>query len=323
MSLIQTTRSETPPPRQRELESGRLVLRAVRLGSADAVAGEGGRSFMVSRAAADVEEMPSGGARRALKRVVCAVAEPAWDRRALAEALVCYGGLLESHREREAAVEAFEAALSVEPADPELMLHAARSHRKAGHGEAALSLYRRVRESGDPCLRRLSAIGEALLSQDPDSQLSGVLTDAKSSGDHEATAVALEERARLRRRAGRWGEAVEDCAGAALAYVDRRDRWRVAHSLADLLLARGDLEAAREALGAAMELAVPGDRDQTVQKLREIARAQGDEVGLRRWPASANRAAPLVSLMPRRSASPRPDSFAPVVRAWRDELSRT
>jgi hypothetical protein len=178
-----------------------------------------------------------------------------------------------------------------------------------------------VRERGDARLARFSALGEALLAELPVEALAEVLADSLAAGDREATAVALEERARLLRRDGRGGDAVLDLMDAARTYEDRRDRVRVAHALSDLLLARGDLAAAREAVAAAADLAGAADIQHSVQRLRAIARAEGDELGLRRWPSVGP--SPLTTLMPvRRTAGGGPAaSLAPALRRWRDGLA--
>lgn len=320
MHVLQTTISAEPAPtRTRELETGSLVERAVR---SRLSSGPGAR-FLARRAARDVASLEPSAARQALSRAVRGIddaGEP-WGCPGLSGALVSYGGVLEGHRQRSEAVAAFEAAMAVRPDDPELMLHAARAHRKAGSREAALTLYRRVRQRGDARLARFSSLGEALLSEDPEEALGRVLEEVGCAGDREVQGVALEERARLRRSAAQWAGAVNDLTAAALSYDDRRDRLRVAHELADLLLACGDLDAAREALVAALELSLPDERDHAVQRLRAVARAQGDELGLRRWPPAGR--ARLVSLMPARgpaAGAVRAASLAAVVRRWRDRL---
>lgn len=312
--ILATTPGVDAGQRQRELETGRLVERAVR----SRFGGAAGSPFLAKRAGADVAALEPGPARQALSRAVGGL-ERSEACSELCAALVSYGGLLERHCQKEAAVEAFETALAVRPEDPELMLHAARSHRKAGGREAALALYRRVREKGDARLGRFSSLGEALLDAAPEAALGRVLGEAQSAGDREVAAVALEERARIHRGASRWSEAVDDLLASALSYDDRRDRLRVAHALADLLLAFGDLDGAREALAAALDLALPSERDHAIQRLRSIARAQGDEVGLRRWPPAG--ASTLVSLMPARRTGNRGRSFAAVVQRWRDDLA--
>ncbi|MFP4623053.1 MAG: tetratricopeptide repeat protein [Gemmatimonadota bacterium] len=314
MTLLQTTGSERGAEAGRELEAGRLVERAVLASLVDGA----GSGFVAERARREVGALERGPVRRALAMAVEGL--DVADRGRVSHALVCYGGVLEERRRRLEAVEAFEAALDVDPESPELMLHAARAHRKAGNREAALALYRRVRLRGDARLRRFSEVGEALLDEFPDEALSRVLAEAESAGDEEAAGVALEERARLRRR-GRTADAIEDYQAAALAYGDRGDRLRVTHALADVLLGCGDLAAAREALLGAVELADEGSRPHAVHRLRSVLRAQGDEVGLRRWRSTG--ASSLVSLMPApRAASDACESStrAAAVREWREAL---
>jgi hypothetical protein len=120
----------------------------------------------------------------------------------------------------------------------------------------------------------------------------------------------------VRRRERQWSDAIADLTAAGLCHPARRDRVRVAHLLADFLLARGDVAAAREALGAALEQSRAGERGRAMERLRAIARLQGDELGLKRWRGAG---ATLVSLMPPRPA--RDASMAPAIRAWRDGLS--
>ena len=319
MTLLQTlpTSARTASVRTRELETGRLLERATRARLED---GQGAR-FLVARAHADVRGLDAGSARHALARAVEALEGEAPDRGELAGALVCWGGVLEAHHELEDAVRAFEAALAARPDALDVMLHAARAHRKAGNREAARALYGQVRERGDGRLGRFSRLGEALLGDSPESALAVVIAEADAAAEREVAAVALEERARLRRAAGRTPECVADYAAAGLRYEERRDRLRVAHVLADVLLASGDTEAAREALGAALELAASAaERRHAVQRLRTLARLQGDELGLRRYPPEGP--APLVSLMPaRRAAAREAESMAPALRAWRDALA--
>jgi tetratricopeptide (TPR) repeat protein len=317
MTLHQTTAAPAGTPsetRVRELETGRLVERAV----LTCAAGAPGAEFLVARAAAAVAALEPGGVRHTLERAVVACGGASPDRSAAAGSLVCYGGVLELHHQVEDAARAFDTALALRPEDPELMLHAARAHRKAGRRETALALYRCVRERGDARLGRFSALGEALLAERPVEALGEVLADAQAAGDRESAAVALEERARERRRAGLAAEAVTDLMEAAATYEDRRDRVRVAHALADLLLARGDVAGAREAVGAAAELSGSRDMHHSVQRLRAFARAEGDELGLRRWPSTGP--SPLTTLMPLRRAAGQA-SLAPALRRWRDELT--
>ena len=317
MTRIQVQQLEpgAAPQRVRELETGRLVVRAVR----QVLAAAPGSPFLVERARGAVVSLEPSRARQALNRVIEGLARIAKEPEAVADALVCYGGVLEQHHERADAVEVFASALAIQPDRSDLMLHAARSYRVAGEREAALALYRRVRELNDGSLARFSHLGEALLSRCPEAALDEVLEEAEAVADREVAGVALEERARVRRAGGRSDEAVADYTRAGLRYSDRRDRLRVAHTLADLLLARGDYEATREALGAAAELALSAEeRDHAGQRLRAVARAQGDEIGLRRHPPT--RPSSLVTLMPVRRASACADSVAPTVRQWRDAL---
>jgi hypothetical protein len=135
-------------------------------------------------------------------------------------------------------------------------------------------------------------------------------------GEAEVYGVALEERARLHRNSGRVGEAVADYLAAALQYDCAQDRVRVMHAVADLMLARGDLEAARESMYVAFDGAMPAQRGHIVSRLRAVARDQGDEVGLRRWPPAKPSA--LVSLIGPKRGEPAHVSYAALLRRWRD-----
>lgn len=307
--------------RARELEAGRLVARAVRARLAAADDTGTCTWFLVERARRDVGGLERSGVRQSLGRAVEAISpEAEVDEGELRDSLVVFGGILERHHQYEAAADAYALAREARPECAESMLHCARAERKAGRRDRALALYGRVRERGDGRLMLYAHLGEALLAEDVEEGLGRVLDEAEARGDGEVAAVVLEERARVRRGLGRSAEAVEDLASAGLRYTDVRDRLRVAHSLADALLAAGDAEAAREALHAAVDLAVPEDRDHAPQRLRAIARAMGDEVGLRRYPPS--RTSSLVSLMPtRRSATGPSNSVAPRIRSWRDALN--
>jgi tetratricopeptide (TPR) repeat protein len=308
--------------RERELEAGRLVLRAV--ASVGSAAGASLPEFMVRRARASVERMERSPARAALGRAVNAVADVAADeaeRRAeLRQALVCYGGVLERHCVWPAAVEAYETARVVAPLDPEVMLHLARAHRLSGSRAAALELYRAVREvSADARLVRFAEVGGALLAADAVAALTAVLDPAGATVEPEVCAVALEERARLHRNASRTDEAVADYIAAAQVYERTEDCVRIAHALADLMLARGDLAGAREAMYLAHDVALPAQRANVVHRLRAVARAQGDEIGLRRWPSA--RPASFVSLIGPRRAVTTGRTHAPLLRNWRDQMA--
>lgn len=293
--------------RERELEVGRLVLRAAASGDA----------FLVRRAGAAVRALDSGPARRALRRAAEGLVDD--DAKALQNGLLGYGAVLERHAVYDVALEVYTFLMAQQPTDALATLHAARAARRLGRREQALELYREAgrRSGGDARMLRLVAIGESLLADDPATALGTVIRDARRSRDGDALAIAREERSRFLANSGRGGRAARDLVAAAGRYTDRIDRVRVIHRLAELLSARGDLAGAREALLAALDIVPAAQRGHTVQRLRTVARAMGDELELRRTRGQG--AATLVSLAPlgsRRSAAAR--SLAPALRRWRD-----
>jgi tetratricopeptide (TPR) repeat protein len=294
--------------RERELEVGRLVLRAV----------SGRDAFLTRRASAAVAALDGSAARRALRRVVRALAEA--DDRAVRAALPSYGATLEQHGAHEAAAEVYELAMRLWPGDAAATLHAARAARRSGRRDDALRLYRRAGQecAGDPHMSLLVRIGEALVSKQPLESLTAVVRDARRAADRDALAIAREERARLASRE-RNGLAVRDLAAAAGRYSDRTDRVRVLHLLAELLSGRGDLLGAREALLAAAEQAGATHRGHSVQRLRTVARSLGDELELRRSRGQA--AAGPVTLAPARRPGSRGRSAAPRLGWLRSLLS--
>jgi tetratricopeptide (TPR) repeat protein len=303
--------------RERELEVGRLVLRAARAGD----------PFLVRRALKAVGELEAGPARRALRHAVEGLADlseaGAKNNDAVARGLLGYGAVLERHGVHEGAEEVYRAVLDGSPEDARMMLHVARAARKAGRREEALELYRRAGQQcgSDVHMRLLVGIGEALLAESPEAALTEVLHAARRADANVAVAVAREERARLR-VAARGGGALRDLASAALRYRDPQDRVRVLYRLAELLTARGDLPAAREALLAAQDAGTSAQRGHTVQRLRTVARALGDELELRR--SRGQGSGSLVTLAPagarRRSAML--SSRTPRIRRLRDILTR-
>lgn len=322
---LQPSSASTPrarSPRDHEVEAGRLVLRVADLqhaGEAGAPAGV----FVWRRAVAAVDALGDGPGRRVLARALEALYEDDAAERgapALTRALACWGGVLERHGELDAAIEVYDAAMRHDPGDAELALHAARARRLKGDRTGAAELYARVRAlAGIGPLSSYARLGQALLEEDAVSALGAVLSSALEGGELEVAAVALEERARLHRRAGDAEAAVRDLMEAALLYLDASDRVRIAHALADLLLAKHDAAGAREALSAGLDVALPAHRPHLVSRLRSVARAQGDELGLRRWPPSGP--SPLVSLAPLRAGRAERPSNAPMLREWRDRLT--
>jgi tetratricopeptide (TPR) repeat protein len=298
--------------RERELEVGRLVVRA----AADRDA------FLLRRAADATAGLDAGPARRALRRAVQALQEE--DGASLRLALGMYGGTLERHGAHDAASEVYEAAMRLWPGEAELTLHAARAARRSGRREAALALYRQAgRECrGNAHMFLLVRIGEALVSEHPADLLTAVIQAARRMGDADAVAVAREERSRHLLAAGRRGAALRDLASAAGRYTDGIDRVRVLHRMSELLIASGDLPGAREVLLAAVDQAAPAHRGHGVQRLRTVARALGDELELRR--SRGRSAAGPVSLTPSASLLGRPAgrSMAPRLRRWCSLLER-
>lgn len=285
--------------REGELETGRLVLRAVKSGD----------GFLVQRAEREVNALERSGARRALRRAVTGLLEGDGD--AVRSGLLSYGAVLERHGEHDVAAAVY-AAVRGESEDADVALHEARARRKAGERERAGLLYREVRErAGDVRLGLMAAVGEALVAADAMGALGAVTREARARGAWEVVAIAREERARLTSSA-------RDLLAAVCRYRDAADRVRVLHRLADLLAARSDAMGAREALLVALELAPEDRRDHTVQRLRTLARAMGDEVTLRRTRGAAPPA--LVTLAPARRVQQSGRSLAPRLRRLRAAL---
>jgi tetratricopeptide (TPR) repeat protein len=297
--------------------AGELVLRASRAVFDDVP----GAAFLARRALAAAAGLPSGAARHALHALACEIALGAEPARA-SSLLVGHAALQEEAGQLAAAAEAAELALALNPADPEITLHAARIQRKLGRPEQALALYRRAGELADGAgLVRLARIGEALVMAEPEPALAGCIREALRAGDGEASGVAYEERARIRRARGDRRGAATDLARAALRYRDRRDRGRSAHLLADVLVAAGDVGGAREALLAALHAGDDAQRAHARVRLHGLARDCGDRVGQRRWRSSARPG--LVSLgTGRRPAHGGAASAAGLLARWRGRLER-
>jgi tetratricopeptide (TPR) repeat protein len=287
LGLLATT-GGTPSVRERELDTGRLVLRA----SAEA------DPFMLRRAATAVRDLEDSAARRALARAASALAEG--DRSELISGLLVYGTVLERHGEYAEAVEIYRAVLCAEPSDVLAALHTARAARKAGRRKEAVELYRQAGAAtphGHP-IGLMARIGESLVSERPLEELTAALRAARSARDTEAMAVAREERARLHLAAGKPGAALRDLGAAAARFPARVDRVRVLHQMAEILVLEGDALAAREALLCALDHAGDPHRGHTLQRLRTLARSMGDELELRRHRGRISR--DLVILVPAR-----------------------
>ncbi|MHB1167991.1 MAG: hypothetical protein ACYC28_01755 [Longimicrobiales bacterium] len=272
--------------RQRELEAGRLVLRAARSGDA----------FLARRAAQEARALGAGPARRALVHAVDALeAGPDGDAR---RGMVAYGAVLERHGLHADAAQVYGAVLSMFGDDASVALHAGRATRRSGDRTAAMRLYgvAAAQARGDETLELMAAIGVALIAEDPVTALAPIVREARRARRWEAYAIAREERARLNRSAGRSASAVRDLFAALRRYTDRQDRVRVLHALADVLSSRGDLMGAREALLIALDVARPSMRVHTIHFLRALARTMGDDLELRR--SRGNGAPAMVMILP-------------------------
>lgn len=303
--------------RGRRAVTGALVLRTAE----QALAGAAGYGFVAQRAAAEVAALPRGAERAILQRLLRLAAEhvEGAGTAPLAAVLVDYACELEATRRLPEADAALALAAAVAPADAEVALHAGRIARKLRARERALALYVRAREldASGGHIARLAAIGEAVVSEAPERALARAIRWAVRAGDAEAAGVGLEERARIRRAAGRRCAAARDLAIAALRYPDAVDRARVAHELADLALVAGDVLAAREALLLAAGCGDAPQRDHARSRLHTLSRDLGDQVGMRRW-RSFERPR-LVSLSLSRAPQPAASAAGALAR-WREAL---
>lgn len=305
--ISETTRGE----RSRRAAAGALVLRAV----------EQGHPFVAARALREVAALPAGAEASVLRRILILLGEFGGKDRDgwLASYLVGYACELErTHRLAEADA-ALALARALAPDDAEAALHAGRIARKLGDRERALLSYGAARalDGAEGRIARLAGIGEAIVSAHPLRELRRAVRDAVLAGDTEAAGVALEERARIRRAGGDRRGAGRDLCVAALRYPDAVDRARVAHELADVLLALRDPAAAREALETALALGDAPQREHAQSRLHTLARDGGDEVGARRW--RSFRRPSLISLSVGGGA-PTSVSAAPRLRRWRELL---
>jgi tetratricopeptide (TPR) repeat protein len=295
--------------REREVEVGALVVRAA--GVRDA--------FLVRRAGEAVAALEASPVRRALTRATEGLNES--DEERVATGLLSYGAVLERYGVHDEAARVYGAVMTSRPGDARVTLHTARAARKAGRRDEAAALYRCAAEQagGNVRMALLVRIGEALVSDDTCSGLDAVIRDARRARDGDALAIAREERARLHVAARRNPAALRDLAAAAGRYTDRVDRVRVLQRMAELLSSRGDLMAAREVLLAALEQAGGAQRAHTVQRLRTVARAMGDQLEL--WRSRGQGASSLTTLtpVPARRVAPA-DSLVPRLRRWRSLL---
>lgn len=291
-----------------------MVLRACERVSRE----EGGCDFTLRRAGAEADALPACAERSILKRALLVLStENGSGSERIVPVLLQYACELETTRRLPEAGAVLALARSFATAAPEIALHAGRIARKLGDRGRALEMYRTARDlDGDGgAIARLAAIGEAAVSDDAEMALGRVIRGAVRVGDAEAAAVGLEERARVRCAAGRRRAAARDLCVAAARFPDAADRARVAHQLADIMIAAGDPLAAREALLLALALGDAPQRDHARVRLHTLCRDLGDRVGMRRW-RSFQRPA-LVSLSVYRvSAGSR--TAAPVLRRWRE-----
>ena len=290
-STLSATPGAAPEPAAVRRDASALVLRVVDEG-ADA------DSFLGRRARAAVAQLGSDGDRRPLQRLLDAA--PETD--GLVDALIVWAGHLEGAGRIHEAVRAMDLVLSLAPENPSAVLHAARLARKADDRLRARRLYDRVAslDTGDGRLGRLARVGRALVSDHPEEALTASLRLARQAGDAEATAVAQEARAGIRRERGDVVGAVRDYLISAVRYQDPLDVGRIGHEMADLLLAAGELSAARVVL---LETLGRAERRQALwarSRLLVLSRALGDELGARRWADAPT--PPFTSLMPRTSA---------------------
>lgn len=278
-------------------------------------------SFVARRARQEVEALAGGAERGMLLRLLMLegrLEDPACMAMAV-DLLADYAFELESTRRLPEAEAVVGLALVLAPDSATIALHAGRVARKQKHAERALELYRRARrlDRASGAVGRLAAIGEAVVSPEPLPLLGAAMRHAVLAGDAEAAAVALEERARIRRSHGDRTGAARDLCIAAVRFTDPVDRARVAHRLADLFSTVGDPMAVREALLLALSVGDASQRDHARARLHAISRDLRDQVGARRWRSFSPPA--LVSLSPT-PRLPVERSAAPRVARWREQL---
>jgi len=254
-----------------------------------------------------------------LRRLALAMSEGAWER--LPAGLVEYACELERRGSLADASALLALAVELRPYDAATHLHAGRLARMTGEAERALAHYGAARacDAADGHLARLARIGEAAFAPDPERALGLAIRAAQKAGDDEAAAVGLERRAKVRRDQGRLRAAGRDLCVAALRFPDAADRGRVAHALADIALALGDVDAGREALMAAIEAGESAQNDRACTRLHLLARELGDEIAVRRWRPS--RPTPLVSFSGAGRRRPDVPTAASLLRDWRTALA--
>jgi tetratricopeptide (TPR) repeat protein len=309
--------SETTSGERRQRASAvALVLRAI-----EQTLGRGAEAGFARRRAEQEVERIAGGAERALLTRLLLLSEVVAESGAgcLCDALVDFAYELESTRRLPEADAVLTLARSIDGQSAAVALHAGRVARKQGDRERALELYRAAREldGSGGAIARLAQIGVAVVSPDAERDLGRVIRGAVCAADHEAAAVGLEERARLRRARGARRAAARDLCFAAARFTDPVDRARVAHQLADLFIAGDDPRAAREALLLALAVGDASQRDHARGRLHTVSRDLGDQVGMRRWRTFSRPALVSLSARPR---TPVERSEAPRLARWRERV---
>jgi tetratricopeptide (TPR) repeat protein len=309
---LQHISETTPGERGRRAGMVALALRSVERLLDEPEAAE----FLALRVEREIDALPAGSERSLLRRLLLIARGGSG---ALGDVLMEYAAGLEEARRLPEADAVMTLALAVEPARADLALQAGRVARLLGDRDRALDLYRAASEldASGGTVARLAAVGEAVIADDPERALSRVIRRSVDSLDHEAAAVGLEERARVRRSNGDRRGAARDLGFAAARFPDAVDRARVAHQLADLFVAGNDPEAAREALLFALSCGDRSQRDHARSRLHTVSRDLGDQVGMRRWRSFTPPA--LVSLSARPVARVT-SSAAPEIARWRERV---
>lgn len=251
--------------------------------------------FACRRAWREAERVDDPGRRRHLLKALRTCTDPAQDGAARTCSLLEWAGYHEGRCQFGEAAAILDRAVLESPRSTEPVLGRARVARKDGDVARARALYRRVRELArdEAVVAELAAVGEAMVADDPESALTRAIARLRRLPVAEATAVALEARADVRRRQGRVGAALRDYLGAAARFDTAMDRGRIGQVMADLLVAAGEPGAAREVLLYAVRHAHPRQRAAVASRLRVLARTMGDEIGVRRWSD-----APMPELVP-------------------------
>ena len=244
--------------------------------------GECPNPFLARRAMKMLDDLEDGDDRRLLGRAL----DDRYTPTEQACALMGWAARQESRSRFQDADAALDAAGELTPEDPAVYLHKARIARKEGRVEEARRLYEKVRlqvgDDGLP-LARMAKLGVALTAPDDQRGISTVLRECVRDGDQESAGVAHESRAATRAAAGDLSGAMRDLLLAAARYPDPLDRGRMAHRAADLLISAGDVAAARVVLEAVESVGTSRQTDWARSRLHQLALAQGDQLGARRW----------------------------------------